>query len=74
MRFATRPLLARLNVIAETIRAGSFPNAQTLSRELEVNPRTVQRDISDLRDRFGAPIKYDDIRHGYYFTALSEKL
>lgn len=40
-----RPSLARIVFIDRAIRAGGWPNAATLARELEVSPRTVQRDI-----------------------------
>ena len=40
---AARPPLARLAVIDHAVRAGRYPNAATLARQLEVSPRTVQR-------------------------------
>jgi predicted DNA-binding transcriptional regulator YafY len=67
MRVATRSLLARLGTITAEIRSGRYPNARKLARQLEVNPRTILRDIDYLRDHCGAPIEYDAIRHGYYF-------
>jgi hypothetical protein len=41
MRAASRPPLARIAAIDRAIREGSWPNARTLSRQLEVSPRTV---------------------------------
>jgi hypothetical protein len=43
-------------------------NCESIAMELEVNARTIQRDINFLRDELGAPIEYDEKRHGYYFT------
>ena len=57
--------LARITFIERAIRAGGWPNAATLARELEVSPRTVQRDIVFLRDRLQAPIEFDARRNGY---------
>jgi predicted DNA-binding transcriptional regulator YafY len=32
-----------------------------------VNPKTIQRDITYLRDQLGAPLEYDPLRNGYYY-------
>ncbi len=61
-----RPSLARIVFIDRAIRAGGWPNAKTLARDLEVSPRTVQRDIDFLRDRLQAPIEFDSHRNGYH--------
>jgi hypothetical protein len=60
--------LARIAAIDRAIRGGGWPNASTLARELEVSPRTVQRDIIFLRDRLQAPLEFDGHRHGYCYT------
>lgn len=46
----------------------NFPNCATLGAELEVSPKTIQRDIQFLRDEQDAPIDYDNLRRGYYYT------
>ena len=61
-----RPSLARIAFIDRAIRAGGWPNAATLAKELEVSPRTVQRDIGFLRDRLQAPIEFDSRHNGYH--------
>jgi len=53
--------------IHNAIQAGSYPNATTLSRELEVSVRSVGRDIEFMRDRMSLPIIYDEARHGFYY-------
>ncbi|HPS59114.1 MAG TPA: WYL domain-containing transcriptional regulator [Spirochaetota bacterium] len=63
-----RPQHARLLFIDEKIRGGKYPNATTLSDEYEVSSRTITRDIEYIRDSLGAPIAYDTVHKGYYYT------
>ena len=63
-----RPPLERMMRIHQTIAAGKYPNATTLSREIEVVPKTIHRDIEFMRDRLQLPIAYDDRKYGYYYT------
>src|SRR5688572_16677620 len=42
----------------------SVPRA-TFLKELEVSPATFKRDLEYLRDRFKAPIEWDQSTHGY---------
>lgn len=66
--------LERIARFDREIRAGRYPNANTLARELEVHPRTIHRDITFLRDRLGAPLAYDPVRHGFYYTDATYRL
>src|SRR5262249_1965416 len=68
MRLATRPPLARLAVIDQTIRSRAYPNATFLARQLEAPRRTICRDLDLLRDRLGAPLEFDRRHNGYYYT------
>jgi predicted DNA-binding transcriptional regulator YafY len=74
MRLSSRPPLARLVAIDLALRAGGWPNASTLGRQLEVSPRTVQRDLLFLRDRLQAPVSFDAVRNGYYYTQADYRL
>jgi predicted DNA-binding transcriptional regulator YafY len=74
MRTAARPLLARLATIDEAIRSERLPNARTLARNLEVNPRTIQRDLQFPRDRLGTSLTFDQVRNGYYYTDTCYRL
>jgi predicted DNA-binding transcriptional regulator YafY len=74
MHRATRPSLGRFAALDRALRAGRFPNATTLGGELEVSPRTVQRDIEFLRDRRGAPIAFDPARNGYVYADPTYRL
>jgi len=52
----------------ERLKAGVFPNCRKLAHELEVSPKTIQRDIDFMRDRLGLPIEYDQLQVGFYYT------
>ena len=58
----------RILLIDELIRSGSYPNAASMAKKMEVTPRTVQRDIEYLRLFYNAPLEYDPIHRGYYYT------
>ncbi len=50
------------------LKANEFPNCRKAAEELEVSPKTVQRDIDFMRDRLGLPIEYDPVRCGFHYT------
>jgi proteasome accessory factor B len=54
--------------IHQAVRAGTFPNATRLGRELEVCAKSVYRDLEFMRDRLGLPLAFDTRRNGYYYT------
>jgi proteasome accessory factor B len=54
--------------IHQALSSGKYPNATTLSREVEVASKTIHRDIEFMRDRLGLPIEYDASRAGFYYT------
>ncbi|WP_395746051.1 helix-turn-helix transcriptional regulator [Prosthecobacter sp.] len=39
-----------------------------MAEEIEVTPKTIQRDISFMRDQLGLPLEYHPIKHGYFYT------
>lgn len=65
---ATRPALFRIYRIHEAILAGGFPNCSQLAASLEVTPKTIQRDITYMRDMLDLPIDYDAVQHGFHYT------
>ena len=69
-----RVRFARIYYLDQQLRAGKYPNVPTLARELEVQSRTVERDLEHMRDRLGAPIAYDHQRNGFYYTSDSFRL
>lgn len=60
--------LFRIHQIDAEIRSGSYPNKVSLSQKLEVSERTIARDLDYLRDFYKAPIEFDVIRNGFYYT------
>jgi proteasome accessory factor B len=64
----SRVAMWRVMEIHKIIRAGRFPNCTTLAAEIEVTPKTIQRDISFMRDQLGMPLEYHPIKHGYFYT------
>ena len=60
--------LSRIARIDEEIRSGRFPNSEELAAKLEVSSRTILRDIDFLRYSYDAPIEYDPIKRGYYYS------
>lgn len=60
--------LARLAFITNEIKGGEYPNCQKLGKKWEVCSKTIVRDIEYLKYQRNAPIKYDPVKRGYYFT------
>ena len=52
----------------QQLSAGHFPNCRKLAAELEVSPKTIQRDIDFMRDRLGLPIAYDQLKFGFVYS------
>lgn len=67
MNLASRPPLRRLLYLDRLLREKRYPNARCAAQELEVNPRTIHRDLVFLRDSWGAPLAFDPRRNGYYY-------
>ena len=65
---ATRRPIHRIYVIHEAVNEGSYPNCRTLAERLEVTDKTIQRDITFMRDELGLPLEYDDKLHGYTYS------
>ena len=58
----------RLLKLHELIKDEQFPNCSSFAKEWEVSTKTVQRDIDFLQYQLGAPIEYDALKRGYYYT------
>ena len=54
--------------IHQEIAAGTYPNATTLARALEVSTKSIQRDLEFMRDRMNLPLEYNGRRFGYHYT------
>ncbi|MEZ6127246.1 MAG: WYL domain-containing transcriptional regulator [Planctomycetaceae bacterium] len=68
---STRPPIRRFIAIERSVRNGDYPNSESLADELEVDSRTVQRDIAFLKNQLGAPLEFCRKHNGYYLTDLS---
>ena len=60
--------LERMLRIHQALQSGSYPNATTLARQLEVSTKSIHRDLEFMRDRLELPIEYDGSRFGYFYT------
>ena len=69
-----KPQYRRLLAIDQALQQARYPNCSTLATDLEVSAKTVQRDIDYLRDELEAPIAYDDLRHGFFYTEARYRL
>jgi predicted DNA-binding transcriptional regulator YafY len=68
---ASLPKLAlpRICFIDREIASGKFPNTQYLAEKYEgVSVSTIGRDIAFMKDFMNAPIEYDAMRRGYYYS------
>ncbi|MGH7146060.1 MAG: helix-turn-helix transcriptional regulator [Planctomycetota bacterium] len=70
----TKPQIARLAFIDGEIRKRGFPNASTLAKAYEVSAKTIARDIDFLKFEMKAPIAYDPVKHGYFYTEPTYRL
>ena len=66
-----KPQFWRLVELDRQIREGKYPNCLTFSEKWEVTQKTVQRDIDYLKYSLEAPIEYDRIKKGYFYTDKS---
>lgn len=58
----------RLLALDQLLRNSKYPNCTSFAAEWEISTKTAQRDLDFLRDRMGAPIEYDALHRGYYYT------
>lgn len=70
----SRARFARIYYIHNQLYSGKYPNVPVLARELEVSSRTVERDIEHMRDMLGAPVEYDYLKKGYYYSKADFQL
>ena len=63
-----RQQLERIMEIDRRIRDDEYPNADRLSKSLEVSRRVIFTDRDFMINRLGAPIEYDRFRGGWYYA------
>ncbi len=54
--------------IHEALQSGKFPNASTLSRELDISTKSIHRDLEFMRDRLNLPLEYNPLKRGFHYT------
>ena len=64
-----RHLLFRIQTIHNLVSFDRYPTTNMLADKLEVNARTIRRDISFMRDILSLPIEYNASAKGYNYTA-----
>jgi predicted DNA-binding transcriptional regulator YafY len=64
----SKTALPRIYFIDREIAAGKFPNTAKLAKEYETSMSTISRDIAFMKDMLNAPIEYDALRRGYYYS------
>jgi len=50
------------------LRDNKYPNCTSFAAEWEISTKTAQRDLEYLQDRMGAPLEYDALKRGYFYT------
>lgn len=60
--------IGRVNRIHKTVAAGGFPSTAQLAELCGVSIRTIKRDLDALRYDQSAPLKYDTVKRGFYYT------
>jgi predicted DNA-binding transcriptional regulator YafY len=60
----------RLCSIIRRIQKGAQSNNRILAEEYRVGPRTIQRDMDFLRDRWALPLEYDPNRYTWFSPSL----
>ncbi|BBO67681.1 WYL domain-containing protein [Desulfosarcina alkanivorans] len=66
--------LERMFWFDDQARRRRYPNATKLAERFELSPKTAQRCIEAMRDRFGAPLEYHPSERGYYYRDDSFEL
>jgi len=74
MSLKYKPQHRRLTFIDHQISTGAYPNCFRLSKDWEVSPKTIQRDIDYLRDELAAPIEYSAQHRGFFYTERTWRL
>ena len=59
---------ARLLALDQLLRNNTYPNCTSFALEWEVSAKTIQRDLEFLKDQMHAPIEYDALQRGYFYS------
>lgn len=64
-----RTAAVRMTKIFEVVKSGVYPNCSSLAKMMEVRPKTIQRDITYMRDQMGVDLVYNKKLFGYELDA-----
>ena len=70
----SRPPLARIMTIDRQLRAQTWPNTRTLADEIGGTPHDPATYYDYLRYQLNAPIEFDGVRNGYYYTQATFRM
>lgn len=62
--------LNRIVAIHNQIASGCLPRVEDLARTLSVSPRTIKRDLDNMRNSMHAPILYDRRKKGFRYAGF----
>jgi predicted DNA-binding transcriptional regulator YafY len=60
--------LPRLYFIDREIASGKYPSTAEMAKKYETSVSSISRDIAFMKDSLDAPIEYDALHRGYYYT------
>jgi predicted DNA-binding transcriptional regulator YafY len=66
--------LPRIYYIDREIASGNYPNANTLAAGYETSVSSINRDIDFMRWSLDAPIEYDALHRGFYYSEKTYRL
>lgn len=69
----SQPPLERMVLAWELIRTGKLPTCSTIAARLQVDPKTVLRDLVFMRDRLGFAFEFDRQQGGYVVTPGADR-
>ena len=61
--------LERILYMDTFIRNEEYPPKSRFTEHFEVSAKTIERDLQYMRDRLGAPLEFDRIRRGYFYSS-----
>jgi predicted DNA-binding transcriptional regulator YafY len=66
--------LPRIYFIDREIASGKFPSTPALAQKYETSISTISRDIAFMKDSLNAPIEYDALYRGFYYSTPNYRI
>ena len=74
MHLAKKPAIRRMWTIDRELRAKRFPTVDQLAQQLEVDAKTIRRDLSTMELDFQAPVRFNHRRNGWEYSCDTYRL